>query len=54
MGRRLHSALDVWEVTIDDEFEPVEDSPLCTLTDGFICWAEAIGPDRLRLVVEAA
>jgi hypothetical protein len=53
-GLRRDLGFDVWEVTIDQNFDPeLEDphSPVrCLLIDGFLCWREPIPAARLRLI----
>jgi hypothetical protein len=52
MGRRHHTAIDVWEVTLLDDFdleEPPTDGPYEEI-DGFLCTTEPIPAERLRLL----
>jgi hypothetical protein len=54
MGKPRHPSLDVWEVTLDQDFEPYQvhtrsDLP-CELINGHLCWMEPIPPAQLRLL----
>jgi hypothetical protein len=54
MGKPRHPLLDVWEVTLDHDFELYrvqKGSHLpCEVIHGYLCWMEEIPPVRLRLV----
>jgi hypothetical protein len=53
MGGRSGEAIDVWEVTLDLEFDvwaPPEGVPVYESLEGFLCHREPIPPDNLRLL----
>ena len=52
MGKRRFVALDIWEVTLDDDRcgELLNSDQLGRGVDGFFCWMEAIPRSRLCLV----
>jgi hypothetical protein len=57
MGRRRHGELDVWEVTLAHDFDPLDELPPelpCRDLDGFLCWSQPIEPSSIRLLIERA
>lgn len=52
MGSRRFAALDIWEVTLEDEPSGNLKDPdeLGREFDGYLCWMRAIPPAQLRLV----
>jgi hypothetical protein len=57
MSRSHHESVDIWEVTLSDEFDvlarPRTDLPYAE-SDGYLWTTRVIGPDRLRLHTEGA
>jgi hypothetical protein len=53
MGKRRFDALDIWQVTLDeDDTGDQRQGIFVREFDGFLCWADAIPPSQLRLVEE--
>jgi len=53
MGRGSGEAIDVWEVTLDEEFDvwdPPEDLPVYESIEGYLCHTKPIPPGKLRLL----
>lgn len=53
MSRSHHASVDIWEVTLPEDVPAVEDGPLeppYREIDGFLCTAEPIPPERVRLI----
>ena len=44
IGTARFAALDVWEITLDEDDTPAR------VFDGFLCWMQAIPAARLRLI----
>jgi hypothetical protein len=54
MGKPRHASLDVWEITLDHDFDLYREKTRgdlpCEVIHGYLCWMEQIPPVRLRLV----